>query len=62
MERLDTHGDNWRNVPITFEREEILTLQQPIKREKNSVPAAGGKASGGTAGKVCICLMLILIH
>lgn len=50
MERLDTHGDNWRNVPITFEREEILTVQQPIKREKNSASASGGKA-GAAAGK-----------
>ncbi|KAE8742415.1 hypothetical protein FOCC_FOCC012102 [Frankliniella occidentalis] len=50
MERLDTYGDNWRNVPITFERDEIVAQQQPIKREKTSTPNAGGKA-GGAPGK-----------
>lgn len=52
MERLDSYGDNWRNVPITFEREEVLTLQQPSKREKTA--SAGGGKSAGVAGKVCL--------
>ncbi|KAK3908203.1 TCF3 fusion partner-like protein [Frankliniella fusca] len=49
MERLDTYGDNWRNVPITFERDEIMTPQQPIKKEKTSTPGTGGKAGGAAA-------------
>ena len=48
MERLDSYGDNWRNVPITFEREEILTLHQPVKREKG-VSGGGGRSTGSAA-------------
>lgn len=51
MERLDTYGDNWRNVPITFEREEVLTQQQPLKREKSVGSGAGTKSSAGASGK-----------
>lgn len=51
MERLDKYGDNWRNVPITFEREEILTVQPPIKREKGPGPNSEKKSSAGSSGK-----------
>ena len=44
MDRLDTHGDNWKNIPLTFPLEDLksnplIKIEKTEKQEKNNTNA-----------------------
>ena len=53
MERLDKHGDNWRNVPITFELEEMLGFHQSKPGHHTSQRSSYNNSAAGS-GKVSL--------